>query len=69
MTDEIPATHDLDDARLLNLVRAGDAAAFAVLRQRHEQAARRLAGDLVVSPAEVDDVVADTFAQVLAVAL
>jgi RNA polymerase sigma factor (sigma-70 family) len=69
VTEEIPETHDLDDARLLNLVRAGDADAFAVLRERHEQAARRLASDLVVSPAEVDDVVAQTFAQVLGVAL
>jgi RNA polymerase sigma factor (sigma-70 family) len=69
VTEEIPATHELDDAKLLNLVRAGDAAAFAVLRQRHEQAARRLAGELVLSPAEVDDVVGQTFAQVLGAAL
>ncbi len=68
MTGEIPATDDLDDAKLLNLVRTGDAAAFAVLYQRHEQAARRLARDLVVSPAEIDDVVAETFAWVLDVA-
>jgi RNA polymerase sigma factor (sigma-70 family) len=69
VTDEIPATHDLDDAKLLNLVRAGDGAAFAALYQRHEHAARRLARDLVVSPAEVDDVVAETFNRVLDVAM
>jgi RNA polymerase sigma factor (sigma-70 family) len=65
VTEEIPAAQDLDDARLLDLVRAGDADAYGVLRQRHEQAARRLARELVVSPAEIDDVVAETFARVL----
>ncbi len=69
MSDEIPATHELDDAKLLNLVRAGDPAAFSVLYQRHEQAARRLARDLVVSPAEIDDVVAETFDRVLDVVM
>jgi DNA-directed RNA polymerase specialized sigma24 family protein len=65
VTGEMSVTHDLDDAKLLNLVRVGDAAAFAVLCQRHEQAAFRLARDLVVSPAEADVVVAETFARVL----
>ena len=65
MTEEIPAAQDLDDARLLDLVRAGDADAYGVLFRRHEQAARRLARELVVSPAEIDDVVAETFARVL----
>jgi RNA polymerase sigma factor (sigma-70 family) len=65
VTEEIPAAQDLDDARLLDLVRAGDADAYEVLRQRHEQAARRLARELVVSPVEIDDVVAETFARVL----
>jgi RNA polymerase sigma factor (sigma-70 family) len=65
VTDEIPAAEDLDDAKLLNLVRAGDTDAYGVLYQRHEQAARRLARELVVSPAEIDDVVAETFARVL----
>jgi RNA polymerase sigma factor (sigma-70 family) len=64
VTDEIPATEDLDDAKLLNLVRAGDVAAFAVLYQRHEHAARRLAREMVVSPAEVEYVVAETFGRV-----
>jgi RNA polymerase sigma factor (sigma-70 family) len=65
VTDDIPATEDLDDAKLLNLVRAEDAAAFAALYQRHEQAARRLAREMVVSPAEVEYVVAETFGRVL----
>ena len=65
MTEEIPAAQDLDDARLLDLVRAGDADAYEVLYRRHEQASRRLARELVVSPAEIDNVVAETFARVL----
>jgi hypothetical protein len=65
VTEEIPAAQDLDDARLLDLVRAGDVGAYEVLRQRHEQAARRLARELLVSPVEIDEVVAETFARVL----
>jgi DNA-directed RNA polymerase specialized sigma24 family protein len=59
----------VDDAVLLYLVRdGGDTEAFKVLRQRHEQAARRLAGCLV--PAELtDDVVAEVFERVLNVTL
>jgi DNA-directed RNA polymerase specialized sigma24 family protein len=59
------ARQDADDARLLNMVRGGDADAFAVLRERHEAAARRLARHLVSSAYEVDDVVGETFAWVL----
>jgi DNA-directed RNA polymerase specialized sigma24 family protein len=55
-----------NDAALLDRVRTGDNAAFGLLRQRHADAARRLARDLVVSPAEVDDLVDETFARVLA---
>lgn len=65
MTDEVLAAQGADDAKLLNLVRAGDSGAFVVLRQRHEQAARRLARELVGSAAEVDDLIAQTFAHVL----
>ncbi len=54
-----------DDARLLNMVRAGDSAAYATLYQRHEQSARRLARELVAAPADADDVVAEAFARVL----
>jgi RNA polymerase sigma factor (sigma-70 family) len=67
VTEEHPAAQDLDDARLLDLVRAGDSQAYEVLYDRHEQAARRLARDLVVSPAEIDDVIAETFGRILAV--
>lgn len=65
MTEPVSAWHDADDARLLNMVRAGDSDAFGVLRQRHEVAARRLARHLVASPYEVDDVVAEAFGWVL----
>lgn len=65
VTEDASGTQAPDDATLLNMVRASDTDAFAMLYQRHEQAARRLARDLVVSPAEVDDVVAETFARVL----
>jgi DNA-directed RNA polymerase specialized sigma24 family protein len=63
----MPTAEDVDDARLLDLSRVGDAAAFDLLRQRHEHAARRLARDLVLSPAEIDDVLDETFARILAV--
>ncbi|RBQ21406.1 hypothetical protein DP939_01440 [Spongiactinospora rosea] len=53
------------DAELLESVRTGKAAAFGVLYQRHVSAARCLAKQLVSSPAEADDVVAETFAKIL----
>jgi RNA polymerase sigma factor (sigma-70 family) len=62
---DAPRTPDSDDADLLTMVRAGDRAAFGLLYQRHCEAARRLARELVVSPAEVDEVVSETFARVL----
>jgi len=65
VTDDVHAAQDADDATLLNLVRAGETGAFEILRQRHEQAAHRLARELVGSAAEVDQLVAQTFAQVL----
>jgi RNA polymerase sigma factor (sigma-70 family) len=67
VTEAAPNARDADDAKLLNMVRAGDTTAFGILYERHEQAARRLARSLVGSPAEVDDAVAETFARVLAV--
>jgi RNA polymerase sigma factor (sigma-70 family) len=57
-----------DDGTLLGRVRAGDASAYEGLYQRHEQPARRLARTLV-SPADVDDVVAEAFAKVLDVTM
>jgi len=65
VADDVLAAQEADDAKLLNLVRAGDSGAFEVLRQRHEQAARRLADELVGSAAEANDLVEQTFAEVL----
>jgi RNA polymerase sigma factor (sigma-70 family) len=59
------SARSLSDADLLNLVRAGDAEAYGQLYQRHEDAARRLARELVQTPADVDDAVAESFTRVL----
>lgn len=64
MTDAGPSGYAADDAILLNLVSIGDTGAFEVLRQRHEQAALRLARCLVAAD-EADDVVAEAFALLL----
>jgi DNA-directed RNA polymerase specialized sigma24 family protein len=53
-----------NDAELLNRVRTGDTTAFGVLYQRHVGAVRRLARELVMSPAEADHLTAETFALV-----
>ena len=65
MTEAAPGAQELDDAELLNMVRAGDSTAFGTLYQRHAGAARRMARDLAGPPAEVEEVVAETFANVL----
>lgn len=49
------------DAKLLEQVRTGDTSAFGVLYKRHVHAVRRLARELVMSPAEADHLVAETF--------
>lgn len=54
------------DTALLTAVRAGDSAAYGTLYERHQAAARRLAFGLVSHPADVDDLVAETFAKVFA---
>ncbi len=54
------------DAELIAAVRAGDVSAYGLLSARHVEAARRLARQLVPA-ADVDDLVADAFAQVLGV--
>lgn len=69
MTEPVAGAQGTDDAALLSRVRAGDSAAFGPLYQRHQQAARRLARELVRTPAEVDDAVAQAFARVLDVTL
>lgn len=48
------------------MVRLGNVSAFGTIRQRHQEAARRLAGELAASEAEADEVVAEAFARVLA---
>jgi RNA polymerase sigma factor (sigma-70 family) len=54
------------DTDLLAAVRSGDTAAYGTLYERHRAAARRLAYGLVRDPADVDDLVAETFAKVFA---
>jgi len=54
------------DTELVMASRASDSAAYAVLYQRHVVAARGLARQLVRGRAEADDVVAESFARVLA---
>jgi RNA polymerase sigma factor (sigma-70 family) len=67
VTDEARAVLSADDAELLNRVCAGETAAFQVIYQRHAQAARWLARDLAATLDEADDVVAETFEQLLEV--
>lgn len=53
----------IGDAELIRATAAGDAAAYATLRERHEPAARSLARQLVTDPAEADEVVSETFSR------
>ncbi|WP_328462344.1 sigma-70 family RNA polymerase sigma factor [Actinoplanes sp. NBC_00393] len=62
----IPGHHADSDNDLLAAVRAGDTAAFGTLYERHHSAARQFAYGLVRDPADVDDLVAETFAKVFA---
>jgi len=68
VTGDPHVAYTADDAILLNLVRTGENEAYEVLRQRHEQAARRLARCLVPAE-EIDDLVAETFAWIFDVTL
>lgn len=54
------------DAELITATRAGDGEAFGTLYARHVDNARRLARSMVNNPADVDDLVAESFAKVLA---
>lgn len=54
------------DTDLLEAVRAGDTDAYGVLYARHRDAARAFAHGLAGDPADADDLVAETFAKVLA---
>src|SRR5690554_532211 len=67
MTSEAIAlwTETSSDPELIAGVRAGDAAAFGVLYERHVDAARRVAAVYTNTPADVDDVVSEAFSRVL----
>ncbi|GAA2548812.1 hypothetical protein GCM10010435_18010 [Winogradskya consettensis] len=54
------------DTELLAAVRAGNTDAYGLLYQRHRSAARAFAYGLVTDPSDADDLVAETFAKVLA---
>jgi RNA polymerase sigma factor (sigma-70 family) len=62
----LPAGDTDDDTDLLTAVRSGDTAAYGVLYERHRSAARALAYGLVRDPTDADDLVAETFAKILA---
>jgi DNA-directed RNA polymerase specialized sigma24 family protein len=51
------------DADLIAAAASGDAAAYAVLQERHQAAARILAGQLSAGPAEADEIVSAAFAR------
>jgi RNA polymerase sigma factor (sigma-70 family) len=55
------------DPQLISLVRGGDTDAYGLLYERHLESARRLARVLSTDHADADDLIADTFAKVLAV--
>jgi len=63
VTDDPQALAEPPDAVALNRARAGDAEAYEILRRRHAPAVRRLAW-VLVPPGDIDEVVAETFAQV-----
>lgn len=67
MTEISDATVALSDAELIAAARSGDPEAYAALYERHAPPARRLASQLMRRPADVDDVVAETFTRVLGV--
>lgn len=54
------------DTDLVTAVRAGDTAAYGKLYERHRAATRQLASSLARNPADAEDLVAETFAKVLA---
>ena len=59
------AVRQLDDARLIDNTRAGDAEAYGELYRRHYQAARVAAQALTHNRADADDVISEAFARVL----
>lgn len=51
------------DAELIAAVASGDEQAYSLLRERHEAAARKLAGLLSSDPAEAEEIVSETFSR------
>jgi DNA-directed RNA polymerase specialized sigma24 family protein len=51
------------DAQLISATASGDAAAYALLHQRHKAAAQNLAAQLSADPAEVEAIVSAAFAE------
>jgi DNA-directed RNA polymerase specialized sigma24 family protein len=68
VADDPRGAAEAPDGVVLNLVRAGEAGAYEILRRRHESAVRRLTG-LLVPPADVDEAVAEVFTRVREVIL
>jgi RNA polymerase sigma factor (sigma-70 family) len=66
VTDTLPRLEGPGDAELISAVRGGDVSAYGPLFERHVEAARRLARQLV-GAADADDLVSDAFAKVLRV--
>ena len=62
----MPTIEGPADAELISAVRGGDVDAYGELFQRHVEAARRLARQLVSGP-DVDDLVSEAFAKVMVV--
>jgi RNA polymerase sigma factor (sigma-70 family) len=65
VTGQLGTAELATDAELISAARAGDGIAYGVLYERHVDAATRLARHIVRDDADVDDVVAETFARVL----
>ncbi|GAA0542221.1 hypothetical protein GCM10010172_24570 [Paractinoplanes ferrugineus] len=61
-----PIAEPDSDTDLLAAVRGGDTAAYGTLYERHRTAARQLAYGLTRDPADMEDLVAETFAKVFA---
>ncbi|MCW2791842.1 MAG: sigma-70 region 2 domain protein [Nocardioides sp.] len=66
MSQTLPRIDGPGDAELISAVRGGDVDAYGELFARHVDAARRLGRQLVSGP-DVDDLVSEAFAKVLAV--
>ncbi|GFJ77903.1 sigma-70 family RNA polymerase sigma factor [Phytohabitans houttuyneae] len=66
MTDFSADSAQASDAELIAAVRGGDTAAYESLYRRHVEAARRMTRTLVPDPADVEDLVAEAFAKLLA---